>query len=256
MGSGEVVVGGPGLEVLVAFIRIFPVFGVDPFAQSGLDESFGLAVGSRGVGSSAVVFDFEFAAGGSELVGSVGASVVGEQSANADSVAGIEVEGITEKTDGGLGLLVGQHLGECQAGVVIDGDVQGLEAWMLMQASAAAIGAQQNLLITGKALDIEVEQIAWEGVFVSLHGRSRMQIAPSAEASVLQDTAHGGWAESGASRDLIAGSMLPAQLDDAGDLFGECCARAVQRTRGAVAEPLGAQRAEAADPLGGRRSCG
>jgi len=103
------------------------------------------------------MFDFELAAGGSEVVRSVGTSIVGEQGAHADSVAGIEVEGIAEKSDGGFGLLVGQHLGESQAGVVVDGDVQSFEAWVLMQASAATVGAQQNLLITGKALDIEVQ---------------------------------------------------------------------------------------------------
>src|ERR1035441_7693188 len=107
MGPGEVVVGGPGLQVLVAFIRIFPVFGVDPFAQGGLDESFGLAVGSRGVGPGSVMFDFELVAGCAKLVRSVGASVVGEQGANADSMAGIEVEGVTQECDGGFGLLVG-----------------------------------------------------------------------------------------------------------------------------------------------------
>src|SRR6266536_3540721 len=192
MGSVEVVVGGPGLEVLVAFVGVLPVFGVGPFAQGGLDKSFSFAVGSRCVGPGSVVFDIEAVAGGAELVGAVRASVVGEQSPHADSVAGVEVEGVAEKADGGFGLLVGQHLSKGEAGVVVDGDVQGLEAGVLMQASAAAIGAQQNLLITGKALDIEVQQIAWEGVFVSLHGGCRVQIAPSAEASALQNAAHGG----------------------------------------------------------------
>ena len=63
MGSGEVVVGGPWLQVLVAFVGIFPVFGVGPFAQSGLDKSFGFAVGSRRVRPGALVFDIELAAG-------------------------------------------------------------------------------------------------------------------------------------------------------------------------------------------------
>ena len=63
MRSGEVVVGGPGLQVLVAFVGVFPVFGVEPFAHGGLDEAFGFAIGTRRVGSGAVVFDSKPAAG-------------------------------------------------------------------------------------------------------------------------------------------------------------------------------------------------
>ena len=251
MGSGEVVVGGPRLEVLVAFVGVLPVFGVGPFAQGGLDKSFSFAVGSRCVGPGSVVFDIEAVAGGAELVGAVRASVVGEQSPYADSMAGVEVEGVAEKGDGGFGLLVGQHLGKGEAGVVVDGDVQGLEAWVLMQASAAAVGAQQNLLITGKALDIEVQQIAWEGVFVSLHGGRGVQIAPSAEASALQNTAHCGWAESGAERDLIGGTMLAAELDDPSCQGRRSGAWAMAGPRGAVGEAGRALGAKALHPLGG-----
>ena len=165
-------------------------------------------------------------------------------------MSGIKVEGIAEKSDGGFGLLVGQHLGECQAGVVVDGDVQSLEAWVLKQSSAAAVSAHQNLLITGKALDIKVEQIAREGVFVALHGRSGMEIAPAAETDAAQDAANGGGRETGGACDLIAGSMLPAQLDDAVDQFGGWrtdCAGDARSRRGARR----CRGAESADPLGG-----
>jgi len=49
--------------VLVAFVGVFPVFGVEPFAHGGLDEAFGFAIGTRRVGSGAVVFDSKPAAG-------------------------------------------------------------------------------------------------------------------------------------------------------------------------------------------------
>ena len=45
MGSLAVVVVGPGRERAVSFVGIAPVGGVGPFAQSGLDEAFGFAVG-------------------------------------------------------------------------------------------------------------------------------------------------------------------------------------------------------------------
>jgi hypothetical protein len=41
---------------------------------------------------------------------------------------GVEGDGGAQEGDGGLGLLVGQHAGEGEAGVIVDGDVQGLPA--------------------------------------------------------------------------------------------------------------------------------
>ncbi len=70
-----------------------------------------------------------------------------------------------------MGLLVGQQLSEGQAGVVVDGDVQGLEAGMGMQAAAAAVAAHGNLLKAGQSLDVEVQQIAGEGVLIA-HARA------------------------------------------------------------------------------------
>jgi len=46
MGPFSVVVVDPGLEVSISFQRVGPVFCVCPFAQGGLDEAFGLPIGS------------------------------------------------------------------------------------------------------------------------------------------------------------------------------------------------------------------
>ncbi len=73
----------------------------------------------------------------------VGAAVIGEQSADLDAVALIKGEGIAQEGDGGFGLLIRQHLRERQSRVIIDGDVQGLGADGLTtaRASAATVGA-------------------------------------------------------------------------------------------------------------------
>ena len=55
MRACEVVVVEPGLAVGVALLGVGPVLGVGPFAQGGLDEAFGFAVGARGVGAGAAV---------------------------------------------------------------------------------------------------------------------------------------------------------------------------------------------------------
>ena len=57
MRTGVVVVVGPGSEGEVASVGVGRVSGIGPFAQSGLDEAFGFAVGLGGVGASAAVFE-------------------------------------------------------------------------------------------------------------------------------------------------------------------------------------------------------
>src|SRR5271169_1930218 len=108
MGAGEVVVGGPGLQVLVAFVGVFPVFGVGPFAQGGLDKSLCLAIGSGCIGASPSVLDAELLAGVAEVVGAVAAAVIGKQGADLDAVALIEGERVVQEAAGGFGLLIGE----------------------------------------------------------------------------------------------------------------------------------------------------
>ena len=71
MGSGEVVVVEPGGELQVAFFGVGVVADVGPFAQSGLNEAFGFAVGARSVGTSKAMTDAEFCTGGAKAMGAV-----------------------------------------------------------------------------------------------------------------------------------------------------------------------------------------
>ena len=57
MRTGVVVVVGPRSEGEVALVGVGPVSGIGPFAQSGLNEAFGFAVGLRRVRASAAVFE-------------------------------------------------------------------------------------------------------------------------------------------------------------------------------------------------------
>jgi len=63
------------------------VFGVGPLAQGGLDETFGLAVGSRRIRPGAMVFELAQRAGMPELAGAITGAVVGQQSADPVSLA-------------------------------------------------------------------------------------------------------------------------------------------------------------------------
>ena len=68
MWSLVVVVVGPWLQGSISLLRVGPVFCVGPFAQRGLDESLGLAVGLGRVGPGAAVFDLPSLAGLSEFL--------------------------------------------------------------------------------------------------------------------------------------------------------------------------------------------
>src|ERR1700675_5118941 len=106
---------------------------------------------------------------------------------------------------------MGQDLSEGQAGVVVDGDMQGLPAGMFVLAATAAVGAPRDLLEAGHALDIEMEQIAGSGMFVAHDGRGGMQIAPATEPSAAQNAADGSRTDGGAAPDLMARERVPSQ---------------------------------------------
>src|ERR1051326_4978254 len=189
---------------------------VGPLAQGGLDEAFGLAVGAGSVGTGKAVLDAELKAGGAELAGAIAGAVVGEQAADGDAVLGVEGDGGVQEGDGGFALLVGQHAGEGEAGVIVDGDVQSLPAGELGATATAAVATNGDLLIAGHALDVEVEQIAGSGMLVAHDGWGGMQVAPAVEMSTLQNAADGGGAEAGGLGDLIGGAQLAPQGNDLG----------------------------------------
>ncbi len=208
---------------------------VRPFAQSGLDKAFGLAVGARGVGAGEVVAKAELETGLAELAGAVGRAVVGEQGADVDTMLGVESHGLAEEVDGGGGLLIGEHGGEGETRVVVDGDMQGLPAEVgAAGAAAAAIATNGNPLKTGHSLDVKVQQVAGTRVLIALHGGSGMEIAPAAEMGAAKDAADGGRTQSGGAGDVISGTLLAPQLDDALGQLGGSGAGTAPGTRRAV----------------------
>jgi len=211
----------------------------------------GLAVGARGVRASEVVAQAEFGASVAEQVGAVAVTVVGEQAANGNAVLGIEGQGGAQESDGGVGFLVGQHAGEGEAGMVVDGDVQGLPAGELRAAAASSVAAQGDAQVAGHGFDVEVEQVPWGRMFVAHQGRSRVQVAPAVEMSALENAADGGGAEAGGLGDLVGGAQLAPQGYDLGDQLRRGCARAVPRTGGTIPQAGQPQGAVAGPPLGG-----
>ena len=94
-----------------------------------------------------------------------------------------------QEADGGFGLLVGQHLRECDAGVVIDSHMEGQEAGMFLLATQAAIGTATDLREARHAFDIEMQRIAGYGMLVALYRGWRIQFAPTAQPGAAQNAA-------------------------------------------------------------------
>ena len=202
--------------------------GISPLAQGGLDEAFGLTVGARSVRPGEAVLDAELKAGGAELAGAIAGAVVGEQAADGDAVLGVEGDGGVQKGDGSLALLVGQHAGEGEAGVIVDGDVQSLPAGKLRTSTSTAVATNGDLLIAGHAFDVEMEQIARGGMFITHDGWGGMEMAPAVELSPLQNTADGGRTETRCLSDLIGGTQLATERDDLSGQLRRGSARAMQ----------------------------
>src|ERR1035438_3252901 len=83
----EIVVMQPGLEVVFSICGVVVGAGVGPFAQGGLDEAFGLAVGGWGIGLGEAVFDVLLAHGLAEDPVPVAGAVVGEHAADGEAEA-------------------------------------------------------------------------------------------------------------------------------------------------------------------------
>ena len=94
--------------------------GVGPAVAHGAVEAFDLAVGLGPVGPGLLHGDAELVAGGVPVAGAVAASVVGQDSFDADTALGIPGHGPGQDAGRGLGGLVVVDFGVSDAGVVVD----------------------------------------------------------------------------------------------------------------------------------------
>ena len=99
---------------------------VGPLAQGGLDEALGLAIGLWSVRSGEAMLEAESSDGPTHGVGAVAGAIVGVDALGGDAVPGEEGESGVEESDGAAGGLIWEELGESEAGMVVDGDVEEL----------------------------------------------------------------------------------------------------------------------------------
>lgn len=84
-----VVVVKPGLELVIAMLGSGINASVSPFAQSGLDEALGFAIGAWGIGAGEAMAQTQGENGVTESVGTITVAIIGEQPADANAQTGV-----------------------------------------------------------------------------------------------------------------------------------------------------------------------
>ena len=156
-----------------------------------------------------------------------------------------------EEGDGALGGFVGEELGESQAAVIVDSDVEVFPTGAAdMIALAVAGDAMAGAFDARELLDVEVEQFTRERAFVALDGRRWGKFRP-AETMAVEQARDGRLGELGGAGDLEARQLAAAQGEDpshpqrvggSGGTFG---------ARTTLVEPRKAFGAETSQPLVG-----
>jgi hypothetical protein len=225
--------------------------GIGPLTQGGLDKALSFAVGARGVRTSALMAKAELLHQTAKDAGLVAGAVVGKQAAYGDAKASVVSQSGGQEGGSRVAFLVGQNLGEGDARVIVDGDVEVLPADAFDVLAAIAVNAMTDTADATEFFDVEVEQIAGTGILIAHDGRGGFEIAPAVEMQAAQNAADGGGTERQMGGDALTGPTLPAELFDLADLLAAGGEAQPMRSRTAILQSVAAPEAVAEDPLAG-----
>ena len=197
------------------------------------------------------MFEAEGGDGGAHGVGAVAGAIVGVNALGGDAMLLKEGESGVEEGDGALGGFIGEELGEGQAAVIVDGDVEifppGAAGVIVLAVAGDAVAGARD---AGELLDVEVEEFAWVGALVALDWRRRGELG-EALAVAAQEAGDGGLGELGGAGDLEARELATAQGEHAGDAQWVGGSGGTFGARTAVEETGGPFVPEAGEPLVG-----
>ena len=211
--------------------------GIGPLPSDGLDEAFGFAIGLRTIGFGEAMFDAELLAGLGEEVGAISRAAVSEDALDVDAMILVEADGLLESVEDAGDLFVGKQTGEGEAGMIVDGDVKGLDAGAWIALGAIAGGADAWAREAAQFLDVEVEEFAGGGAFVAAGRRfGWFESCEAMKAVAAEDAREGGLGDGEDHEDLSVGAALAAQGQDAGFELWADFAGLTERDRGVVFE--------------------
>ena len=165
---------------------------ISPLTSEGLDEAFGFAVGLRAIGSGEEMLEAELVAGRGKEFGTIGRAAIGEDALDEDAVSCIEGDGLLEGGQDTGRFFIGKETGKGEAGMIIDGDVEGLDAGAGITVGAIAGGADAGLVEAAKLFNIKMKELAWGSAFVTDDRRlRRVERGEAVEAVPLEDPGQG-----------------------------------------------------------------
>ena len=177
--------------------------GIGPFAQGGLDEALGLAVGLGRIRLGKEVPDAVLGAGLAEGRRLVAAAVVGHHALDGNAQSGVVGQGRLQKGDCRVLALIGLDFGIGDPGVIIDADMDAFSPGAADAIPAVAGDPMADLLDAPELLGVEVQQLAGMRPFVAHH---RRWWGPRPMAT--QDAAQTGLGEARVITDLRVGQLL------------------------------------------------
>jgi len=185
------------------------------------------------------MLEAELLTGRSEKLGTISGAAISEEALDANAMSFVKVDGLVERLEDTGDFLVGQKGGKAQAGVIVDGDMQRLEAGAWVAHGAIAGGAHTGAREAAQFLDVEVKSLARVIAFVADDGRFwRFEGREAVEAVAAQDARERGLGEGQEREDLGVGSALAAQSEDAGFELAAGLAGLAPWNRGAILETL------------------
>ena len=192
MGSVEVVVMQPQVELLLSLLGVLVSASVGPLADGGLDKSLRFSIGARSIGSCEAMPDVLLAQCLPKRDAAVARAIIGEHALDGEAEAGEVRLSQVKEARGRLMGLIGHEGREADPGVVIDGHMQILPAGTARPFLRLPGNAAAGLADAGQTLDIEVDHVAGVLVFVAHHGRRRVQRGQAVEPGAAQDAADRG----------------------------------------------------------------
>lgn len=199
--------------------------GVGPLTGDGLDETFGLAIGLWAVRSGEAMLDAELLAGGGEEFGAVSGAAIGEEALDGDAVVLVESESLMESGEGAGDFFIREQAGESEAGVVIDGDVEGFDAGAGIAVRTIAGGADAGAGETAELFNIQMKEFARVIAFVTDDGRFGIQGVEAMEAVAAENAGERGFGDGESHLDLGVGTALLAERNNLGFELGGDFAR-------------------------------
>ena len=213
---------------------------VGPLAGDRLDEAFSLTVGLWTIGLGEEMAQAELLAGGGEEFGAVSRAAVGEDALDVDAMSFIELDCLVERGEDARSLLIRMEGGKGEPGMVVDGDVEALNAGAWIALGTITSGADTRPCEAAQLLDVEVEEDARSVAFVADHRRlGRLERGEAVKMMTAQNARESGFGDWESDHDLSIGTALAAEVEDLGFELGSGPAWLSERSRGMIVEALG-----------------